>query len=71
MSNFKIKMRLSTNNIKQETISNKNQELEKMIESSKVNKNSFIKLWYSVIKRNYASLLVKGDKFCKSCNSNK
>jgi|TARA_B110000967_G_C18899397_1_gene573466 hypothetical protein len=71
MSDFKMKMRLSTNQSSQETQNTPNQAVQQSIIRSLQNQNSFIKLGYSGVSRNYAALIVQGQKFCKSCNEKK
>ena len=71
MSGVKMQMRLFTNQSAQQTQINQNQQVQKSIIRSMQNQNSYIKLGYSGISRNYAALMVQGQKFCKSCNNKK
>lgn len=71
MSGVKMQMRLFTNQSAQQTQINQNQQVQKSIIRSMQNQNSYIKLGYSGISRNYAALMVQGQKFCKSCNDKK
>tara|TARA_Y100000816_G_scaffold60245_1_gene39701 strand:- start:4875 stop:5090 length:216 start_codon:yes stop_codon:yes gene_type:complete len=71
MSSFKMQMRLFTNQSRQQTEINQNQQVQQSIIRSMQNQNSFIKLGYSGVSRNYATLIVQGEKFCKSCNDKK
>ena len=71
MSSFKMKMRLFTNQSSQQTQNSQNQQVQQSIVRSFQNQNSFIKLGYSGVSRNYAALIVQGQKFCKSCSDKK
>ena len=71
MSSFKMKMRLFTNQSTQQTQNNQNQQVQESIVRSIQNQNSFVKLGYNGAKRNYAALIIQGQKFCKSCNNKK
>lgn len=71
MSGLKMQMRLFTNQSAQQTQINQNQQVQQSIVRSMQNQNSFVKLGYSGVSRNYAALMVQGQKFCKSCNEKK
>lgn len=71
MSGLKMQMRLFTNQSVQQTQINQNQQVQQSIVRSMQNQNSFVKLGYSGVSRNYAALMVQGQKFCKSCNEKK
>lgn len=71
MSGLKMQMRLFTNQSAQQTQINQNQQIQQSIVRSMQNQNSFVKLGYSGVSRNYAALMVQGQKFCKSCNDKK
>ena len=69
MSEFKMQMKLITNQSFQKTQNNQNQVIQQSIARSLQNQNSYVKLGFCGVKRNYAALNVQGQKFCKSCNS--
>ena len=71
MSSFKMQMRLFTNQSIQTSENNRNQITQQNITRTLQNQNSFIKLGYNGINRNYAALMVQGEKYCKSCNDKK
>ena len=71
MSDFKMKIRVLTNQSSQVTQNSGNQVIQQSIARSLQNQNSYVKLGFSGIKRNYAALQVQGQKFCKSCNDKK
>jgi len=71
MSGLKMQMRLFTNQSAQQTQINQNQQVQQSIVRSMQNQNSFVKLGFSGISRNYAALMIQGQKFCKSCNDKK
>ena len=71
MSGLKMQMRLFTNQSNQQTQNTPNQAVQQSIIRSLQNQNSFVKLGYSGVSRNYAALMVQGQKFCKSCNDKK
>ena len=72
MSGVKIQMRLFTNQSNQQTQNTQNQAIQQSILRSLQNQNSsFVKLGNKGISRNYAALILQGQKFCKSCNDKK
>ena len=71
MSGLKMQMRLFTNQSAQQKQINQNQQVQQSIVRTMQNQNSFVKLGYSGVSRNYAALMVQGQKFCKSCNDKK
>tara|TARA_B100001250_G_C19407012_1_gene617296 strand:+ start:360 stop:575 length:216 start_codon:yes stop_codon:yes gene_type:complete len=71
MSGLKMQMRLFTNQSSQQSQNSQNQVIQQSIARSFQNQNSFLKLGNNGQKRNYAALIVQGQKFCKSCNDKK
>lgn len=71
MSGLKMQMRLFTNQSSQQIQNTQNTVIRQSIAKSIQNQNSYVKLGFSGINRNYAALQVQGQKFCKSCNDKK